>query len=223
MTMLALAVVSAAMFALPAVASAGEWVADNATGKTFSVTKVTNPVLRASNGDVVTCTGLTGEGSYTSTTTGNITLDFTGCTEDKFGTKCTTNGAGTAGTISVTNKVFHNVIIGSAADSNTPIGVLITSGGTFATFTCGGGLLEITVTGNVIGEVESPNCGVAGTTYNLNFEPVSAGSSTQKYLQVTTAGTAFDLVSDIAGTGFTSSQQGTGQIHLSGAVTPTCT
>lgn len=83
MMLLAL-VVSAAMFAVPAVASAAEWIADNASGKNFIIDKSTNPVLRSSNGDVITCTGFTGSGRYTTDTTGEVSLDFTGCTENTF-------------------------------------------------------------------------------------------------------------------------------------------
>ncbi|HET9198345.1 MAG TPA: hypothetical protein VFN92_08845 [Solirubrobacterales bacterium] len=222
MTMLAIAVASAAMFALPAVASAGEWVAHNAAGKTFTITKVgANPILESANGDVIECTGLTGTGSYTTTTTGTINLDFTGCKENTFGLSC-----GTSGTIAVNNKTFHNVNIGNAGEGGTPIGVLITGGSEFVHFNCGG-IVTVKVTGNVIGEVESPNCGVAGTTYNLDFKPSAANTYTQKYEQVTTTGTTYDLVSDITIFGgsagsHTSVQNGTGQIHLSGAVTPTC-
>jgi hypothetical protein len=112
------------------------------------------------------------------------------------------------------------VIIGNAGDVNTPIGILITIGD--VQITCAGGLLTKTLTGNVIGELETPNCGTAGTTYNLNFAPASAGSTTQRYEQVTTTGTLFDLVTDIGGTPFTTSWEMTDQIHLSGAITPTC-
>src|SRR5690348_459389 len=95
MMMLALAAVSAALFAMPAVASAGEWDTENSlgqvvTGQEFTISKVTNPVLESANGDRVTCTGLTGSGKYDvgSSKTGTITLDFTGCTENTFGTTC---------------------------------------------------------------------------------------------------------------------------------------
>jgi hypothetical protein len=231
MMMLALAAVSAALFAMPAVASAGEWDLHNAPGQKFTVTKVTNAVLEASNTDVVTCTGLTGSGEYTTTKTGNITLDFTGCKENTFGTEC--QSGATSGTISVTNKQFHNVIIGNSGDKFTPLGVLITgaSGGTtdFTTFTCAFGLLSITVTGNVIGEVEPVECNKPATTFNLKFEPksaVGADTYTQKYEQITTTGENYDLISHIPATNgqpFTSSQTGTGQIHFPNAVTPTCT
>jgi hypothetical protein len=225
--MLALAAVSAALFAMPAVASAGEWDADGAAGQTFSVTKITNPELRAGE-TTVKCTGLTGSGTYTTDTTGNITLDFTGCTDGTFGTACTSTGAA-SGTIAVTNKQFHNVIIGNAGDNKTPLGVLITgnSGATtdFTTFSCGFGLVTVTVTGSIIGEVEPVECNKAASTFNLNFQPTVAGGSIQKYQQVTTEGTKFDLLSDIPSGGdstTTSAQSGTGQIHFPKAVTPTC-
>ncbi|HET9196909.1 MAG TPA: hypothetical protein VFN92_01475 [Solirubrobacterales bacterium] len=222
MMLLAAAATSAALFAMPAVSSAGEWTAHNATGKTFtSITKVNNPVWRVANTDVVTCTGVTGGGEYTSTITGTIALDFTGCIDNTFGFTCKSTGAVTAGTIQIPSKVFHNVIIGNGADSGTPIGMLVTGGNELVTFTCGG-VLTFKVTGNMIGEFETPNCGVAGTTYNVNFEPEVPGSTRQRFMQITTTGGLFDLISEVGGTQYTTSLQLTGQIHLSGAVTPTC-
>ncbi len=221
------------LLVLPGVASAGEWTLDSVAGDKFSVTKVNSTVLRAQLAATVTCTGLSGEGEYSTSTTGTIGLDLTGCTESSFGTKC--QSGETSGTISMKSKVFHNVIIGSpggafeGGDENTPVGVLITgnSGGStdLMSFTCGFGLLSVTVTGNVIGEVESPGCGSPRTTFNLNFEPASAGSSTQKYRQVTTTGTEFTLLSHVneEKNRFTSLST-TFQIHLLGvfARTPTC-
>lgn len=219
--LLALAVVSAAMFAVPAVAAAGEWTLDNATGKTFTIAKNTNPVLRSANGDTITCTGLTGSGSYTTNTTGTVSLDFTGCTENTFGFSC--QSGTTSGTIAVSSKTFHNVIIGSAGapDNSTPIGILVTGGTSFTTFSCAS-LFTATVTGNVIGEVENPNCNVAGTSYALNFAPATAGGTVQKYKQITTTGSEFKLFTDIFGGTFESSQEGTGTITMSGPVTATC-
>ncbi len=233
--MLALAAVSAAMFALPAAASAGEWELHNAVGQTFTITKVSSSmVLETTNGDTITCTGLSGSGSYSTTKTGRITVDTTGCTENTFGTTC--QSGATNGTIQFTNKTFHNVIIGNSGDSFTPIGLLITSGENgeatgkeFVTFNCGFGLLTVKLTGNVIGEVESPvgtnGCNQPSTTFNLRFEKrgsVGSETYTQKYEQVTTTGPTFDLVADISGLEFTESLTATDQIHFPTAVTPTC-
>ncbi|HET9199195.1 MAG TPA: hypothetical protein VFN92_13195 [Solirubrobacterales bacterium] len=228
---LVFAAVTSVLFGLPAVASAGEWELDNSDA-TFQVTKVNSMTLRAANGDVVICTELSGTGTYLSKTTGIITLDWSGCIENTFGTKC--QSGATAGTVTLTNKTFHNVIIGEpVSDGATPIGLLLTidnashaGGSPDVTFSCAGGLLSVKLTGNgVIGELESPNCGTAGTTFNLNFEPATPTSSLQKYRQITTTGTMYDLVSDIPSGGdstSTSSLQETMQLHFAGSVTPTC-
>jgi hypothetical protein len=220
--LLALLAISVVLFALPTVASAGEWELDNTDG-TFTVTKVTNSAF-VFGSTIVTCTGLTGSGTYTSKTTGTITLDYSGCKEGVFGTDCT-NAGGAAGTILVNNKVFHNVIIGNAGDINTPIGILIT-GSSGTELSCGFGLVTVKTTGNVIGEIETPKCGTAGTTYNLNFDSATGSPSTQKYEQVTTTGTKYDMVADIPASSdstTTSALSARHQLHFTnGAVTPTC-
>lgn len=101
------------------------------------------------------------------------------------------------------------MIIGSSGDNFTPIGVLVTGGGAFTSFTCAGGLLSMTVTGNVIGQPNNPF-----TSHRWD--------SVQKYKLVTTMGITWNLISDIAGGSFASSQEGKGKVTLSGAVTPTC-
>jgi len=202
-------------------ASAGEWTLDAGAGKNIAVRKVNNPVFTVVGGQTINCNGLNGNGVYAADTTGNITLTFNGCKENAFGTNCTTPGHA-AGSITIANKTFHNVIIGDAGDEFTPIGILITSGtGDLATFSCAGGLINITITGNVIGELEAPKCGVEGKKYFLNFE--SAAHGVQKYQQITTAGAAFDIVADVgAEQPRTSSIDLTAEVEFAANVKPTC-
>jgi hypothetical protein len=214
----ALSVLCAALFAMPAAASAGEWDLDGAAGLGFAIKKVTNPVLTVTNGDTVNCTGLGGNGLYATDTTGQVTMVFTGCTESTFGTACTSPGEA-AGTIAIANKEFHNVIIGNFADNNTPIGILITIGKE-SEAKCSFGLINIKLTGNVIGEVETPGCGVVTKNLKINF--VSSSHGTQKYQQVTTTGTKYDLLIDIGSEEKTGSLDATYETVFVKDVKPTC-
>src|SRR5215203_1181394 len=193
MMLLALAAVSAAMFALPAVASAGTWHLEPASGST-TITFTSHggtAELRTTSGQRVHCTGNSGSGHYENTTTGTIELTFSTCT-GPFGAHCTTSGQA-AGTIKTTKLPFHNIALEPA--DKTKIGVLITSatGGThFASFSCLG--INTAVTGNgIIGEVTAPKCGESKNTGTLVFAANSAGH--QKWTQVTTSGTIYDLTS----------------------------
>jgi hypothetical protein len=224
MILLALAAVSAVMFALPAVASAGTWELDG-FGKFTSaagVTTLTQDPLNAEDKPTeVTCKSSTGTGTYTSKTGGNeFTQTFKECTESLFGFSCTTAGQA-AGTIKTTDLTFENIMIDSTAQKagGTP-GILITpNAGHFASFTCGG-FIPVSVNGNgLIGDLTQP-CGdvkAAGVARELNFDSVATG--TQRYMQVTTAGTKFDLSSTSSGTTRTASQDGEGKVTFAGAAT----
>jgi len=188
--LLALSVVSAILFALPAIASATP--AHISATEPFTVEKgaVETGVLETTGGEKVECTkGLTGSGTWHSTTTGTVTLEFNECKAiTPFGNlACTTHAAegGTpvANQIRTTELEFH---LGIDASGN--IIILITpdtTTGVFAHFTCGGGLVKKTVEGNgVIGTVTSPACGVASTTATLKFE-ASATTGIQKHTTYT--------------------------------------
>jgi hypothetical protein len=215
--LLALAVVSAAMFALPAVAAAGSPETDCPGGAaTCSFTSSGGASsLTTANGTTVNCTSNTGSGSYTSKTGGTIGLTFNGCKESVFGTSC-----GTSGVIKTNTAPFDNVY---TADNKTSPGVLVTqpAGGTFANFSCGGGLLTVNVTGNVVGSLESPSCGSEAELWPLNFTQSAHGNQTLK--QVTATGTSFDLVShlNVGGTQ-TSAMVATGTVKFSGKAKLTC-
>jgi hypothetical protein len=187
MMLLALAAVSAAMFALPAVASAGTWDIEPANGSStinFTVSGGTAQ-LTTSGGNPVHCTSISGKGHYSSKTGGTINLTFHGCTTSTiFGTV----SCGSSGTITTTTLAFDNVHLEAA--KTTP-GILITSNaGHFATFSCS--IVNVTVTGNgVIGQITAPKCGETKNTATVSFTSKSAG--VQTWSQVTTTGTVFGL------------------------------
>jgi hypothetical protein len=183
------------MFVLPAVASAGEPQIDPASGKfplTFTSAGGASE-LRAAGQEPIKCTSNHGSGRYTSATTGDIELTFTGCTA--FGGECHTAGQAN-GVITTGTSIFHNVYL--TAGKTTP-GVLVTppTGGVFATFSCFFGFASVSVTGNgIIGHLESPKCGAKSKTGTLNF---TATGSSQTYKQNTATGTVFNLKSSVNG------------------------
>jgi hypothetical protein len=215
MMVLALAVASAALFALPAVASAQSWHLSQTT--TFSVTGGQGK-LTATDGTSVTCSSTTGSGSFSTTTAGTVSLVFHGCTG--FGFACTTAGQ-PSGTITVANS-FNGIMV----STNNP-GVLLTPdslsstetlGKKFITeFSCLG--ISTKVYGNgVIGTIHSPvpACGATASTWGLNFESSMSGHQKD---QVWT-GTSYDLISNSHST---SSLDGTATLHFPAARTLTCT
>jgi hypothetical protein len=224
--LLALAAISAAMFALPAVASAGEWSLDPAGGKfpvSFNLSSSTTTTLTTDDGSglKVTCSTATGSGKQvTSTTSEEVTLTFSGCKENLFGSSCTSTGQ-TSGTIKTTDLVGHNVILEKGPPEVR--GVLLTpNAGHFATFDCLG-FFHIVVGGNgIIGEMTAPTtCGAVANTATVKYESPTTG--TQKWTQVTTTGTKFNLTSSVnSGAAATASQDGTGTVNYAENMTFTC-
>ncbi|MDX6634087.1 MAG: hypothetical protein QOF06_290 [Solirubrobacterales bacterium] len=228
MMLLALAAVSAAMFALPAVASAGVWHAEPSTAATAFTTNTTghgNTLLVTPN-RTTTCAGNATEPSSTGTgqfdiggTTGKISLTFYGCTSA--GTACTTPGQASGVIVTSPNLVFHNILL-EAGPPKIP-GVKITGVGAstqLAHYTCGFGLVTVNVTGTVVGEVEQA-CSTKGKVFSLKFE---APGGIQKWMQETTTGTNTDLTATVNGTAETGGQTGTGTVNLgANERTITCT
>jgi hypothetical protein len=212
MMLLALSVVSAALFALPAIASATPAHIDKA--ENFTVAGGAAAVLETTTGETITCAaGVTGSGSFENTTTGTINLKFHKCTTVVFGFKvaCTTSGEPSE-TIATTALPFHLIMIAA----NTP-GVLITpnASGSFAHFACAG--VNKTVEGNgVIGTITSPKCGVASKTATLSF---AQGATTGLQQHTTYTGVNYHLESG----GNKASQTATGTITFAAARTITCT
>lgn len=200
MMLLALSVVSAALFALPAVAAANPAAHISAT-ENFTVSGTKTVLLETHSGEKVEChptaqvPAVTGTGSFENTTTGSVKLTFHGCTTTTiFGSiHCQSAGQPT-GTITSTVLPFH--LIGTLGPENA--GVLITptanSNEHFATFTCAG--IQKIVSGNgVLGTITSPKCGAAATkTATLSFEQDPAKTGFQKHTNLT--GVTYSLKSN---------------------------
>ncbi len=183
MMLLALTVVSAAFFALPAIASAQEIHLEPGNGETFKVSGAGGE-LRAEGEPTVTCEGTTGSGSFDSgsSTTGKAALEFTGCHVNVlFTIPCHTTGAPANNTI-VSSGDFHLITTSTAAP-----GILLTAVET--AIECSG-ISTIKVTGSVIGTITSPKCGKSSTSVGLSF---TATGSTQNHLTYT--GVNYDLQS----------------------------
>jgi hypothetical protein len=125
---LALAVVSAAFFALPAMASAQEVHLEG--GETFNISGL-GYEGRTEGEPAFACASTGGSGKFDvgSTTTGAVTLDLTGCYTILFGMKfnCTSEGSAFSGTIA-TGGTFHLITVSSAAP-----GLLLTTNKTVVT------------------------------------------------------------------------------------------
>jgi hypothetical protein len=192
MMLLATALTALAFAALPAVASAGEpqtHCTDLAASCVFTVHGEKGALNTAGAGSV-NCSTTTGSGTM-GTTTGTMTLLYHGCTESVFGSACTTSPEA-SGTIKTTPLIYHNIYV--SAGKSSP-GVLVTpnaTSGVFAHFVCAGGLVTKTITGNgLVGTLISPKCGGDSNVFEFAFEQSAAG--TQKHMQITGAGTLFDL------------------------------
>jgi hypothetical protein len=190
MTLLALAVVSAAAFAIPAAASATENHLTNVTS--FSGT-VNSGSLTAEGEPIITCGDATNvshvEGTVSAGgTTGNITMDFTGCHTSVFGftAACKTEGAPLNNTIK-SSGAFHFI-----TTEKTKSGILVTP--VHTTIICAG-ISNTTVTGNVIGTVTSPECGKSSSTMVIDF---NASGAVQED-KVSHTGVSYNLTSQTAG------------------------
>ena len=185
MMLLALVVASAAMFALPAAASAQEIHWEETTGKLQKFT-IAGPAgeLRAEGKPTITCESTDGEGAQSSTTTGEITLDFTGCHINVLGftVKCHSAGSELDNTIE-TDASYHLITWKNGSGAVFPA-ALVTP--TTTTVTCQGTTLYIT--GEVIGTITSPECGKESKTLGLSF---TASGTTQNHMEYT--GTKYDL------------------------------
>jgi hypothetical protein len=221
--LLALSVFALAIAALPAMASAGEPVIDPAAGK-FPLSFTTHgghSELRAANEPEITCTSNSGSGKYTSGTTGEFSLTFSGCTTSFFGFPVSCNSASQAtGVIKTNSSTFHTAYL---TDAKTTPGVLVTppTGGVFTTIICGS-FANIEDKGNgILGHLTSPKCGEKSTTGKLSF---TATGSSQTYKQVTATGTSYSLSSktESNSTEVAAGEQAEGTVTFAEAVTLTC-
>jgi hypothetical protein len=216
--LLALAVVSAALFALPAVASAGEWKMDcpKAEATCAFNTAGGHAELRAVEEPTITCTNNTGSGTATNEgTTGTFSITFTGCKALGF-FSCNTSGAA-SGTIKLASSVSHNVYL---EDNKTKLGLLVTPATT--TLICSG-ISSLNVSGAVIGEL-TQGCNVTSSTFNVAFGAAAGNEKTQKWEQNTKTGAILDLSATTeGGSAKTAAQIATGTITFTtGEAKTTC-
>jgi hypothetical protein len=163
--LLALAV--AAMFAIPSAASAQE-IHFNPSSN-FTITG-SGGTLTAQNEPAIKCTKTEGSGTPTagSTTTGTISLIFTGCTAEFFGIKGNCNTTGSASGTIKSSGTYHLITI-----TKEKPGTLTTT--TPTTIICAG-FSSVEVTGDVIGTITSPACNSAATK-KITVNYVSTGTN----------------------------------------------
>ena len=171
--LLALAVASVAMFALPAASSANELHLTNVSsfeGDTTAGTLVGGRTITCETGHVA---GTVNAGG----TTGSITLDFTGCHTTVFGftAKCRTAGSPLDNTIRTTG-TYHLITTETTVP---PAPAILTTTDT-VTIVCAG-ISNTVVHGSVIGMITSPACGVASKTMTINYAADPNNSATQAH------------------------------------------
>lgn len=200
--LLALASVVTAFSLLPGAASGEVWHLEPSSKVTASGGEVR---LTTAAGIPVSCSSVTGSGSYVTNTWGSMILTMHGCSSGLF--SCTSKGEPT-GTISTASLPFDNILLEANPQTPglmfTPTSVDNTPGageGFFVEFTCGLGTTT-TVRGNgVLGDITGPKCGESGKTLTVEF--TSAMPGTQRWLQVTTTGTKYDLTAQTTGGAWT--------------------
>lgn len=176
-----LAAIVAALFALPASASAGEWKAVPGGGYPLGIKAVAGVTKLTGKGSVVIeCSSATGTGQYSSATTGSLTFTLNGCVDLPSKVSCASAGQA-AGTIVTETLPFHNPYL---KPSKTTPGMLLTPNlGGFAVFQCGFSV-KFEVEGNgIIGDLTSPKCGETSTTATVDWE--SSAEATQKWMTIT--------------------------------------
>jgi hypothetical protein len=218
--LLAAGALSALAFAaLPAVASAGEFNVDCTTcsGTISSTAEATLTTDSGSIAEKIKCTGATsGTATQTNgTSTGTVQIVFTGCKDEFISSQC--NSTGISGEIKTNVMTSHMVRIdpiSGATPTGTP-GVLLT--GSNVTFTCPVVGVTKTVTGNIIGHWTNPECGKSVASHTVTF---GAEGNNQKYRQVTTTGTVFNLTSGSQASDATASAQiGSGAVAMTSTFT----
>jgi hypothetical protein len=170
MIMLALAAVSAALFALPAVASATPWHLEKVNIPIAGAVNGGATSLSTGNGETISCTNVNGNIVYENSTTGELNLTFHGC-KGPLGVTCTTSGQ-PSGTIVTTVLRFHNVML-----PNGQPGILVTPNAAteiFAHFNCL--FVTVTVSGTgVLGKITSPACDTTAAKATVDFNATAHG------------------------------------------------
>lgn len=161
-------------------ASAGEPQIDT-EGKYFAMSGGALEI-RGEGQPTFACEGVDAQGQFTTKSTGEISMEFTGCYIFALGTKytCRSVGALVNSTIAFGASQFHLVYL---TDSKTKPGILITppSGGVFAEISCIMGVTEYVGTG-LMGELALPACGKSTKSASLSFTSTGA---TQEYEKIT--------------------------------------
>lgn len=212
MMLLALAAASVAMFALPAVASAGEPEVHCPVNVACGAFTSHGGASTLSSGSLtVTCTSNTGSGNFATKKTGTFQLTFHGCKDSAFGSNCNSTGQ-PAGTIKTNVMSFRNVYL---THGTTVPGVTVEGANT--TFTCFGGFSHHLVTGNVLGTLTNPKCG--GTAASLTLSFVATSHGVQQHKLVTGTGTPHTLLDN----GAAAAMNATGTVTAGGKnMTVTC-
>lgn len=173
MMVLALAVISAALFAMPAIAAAQSWHLDSAASFTVAGSGGT---LTWENRVAITCNSTTGTGAFSTTTEGTATLVFTGCKDPVFGFTCTSPGQPT-GTIAFAAK-FDAIMVGTSKPALlfTPEGSSEPTPGMKTLFeeSCLG-ISEKAFGKGIVGTIGTAACGIASSTATVSFSSSESG------------------------------------------------
>jgi len=171
-TMGAVVLAAFACAALPAMASAQPEL--EIGGAHFTLEGEHSALITSSS--KVTCTGLTGAGEFEGnpSTSGTVSLSFTGCGSG--GTSCGTEAAG-SGEVTVEALDFDLVTATDAEGGEATDAMLITPSepneegtGSFATFKCAFGLVTVEVRGTgLIGKIAAPGTNKESATFEIDF------------------------------------------------------
>jgi hypothetical protein len=179
-----LALAAAALFALPSAASAQEIHFKNVTTFTGSGGAFS---LAATNEPKISCTASDSFGGFNagSTTTGTISLTFSGCTAELLGIKGNCSTASDAGTSFITSSATFHLVTTSTSKPAIVLTPVTT------TITCIG-FSRVEVTGKgVIGTITSPACGSTSSELSVSFE---TEGPLQRHTEYT--GIRYDLSAD---------------------------
>lgn len=214
--LLALAAVSAATVALPALALAQSAHLD---AKGSFIILGGHMLSTGAGATAVTCTAVGGSGSFDTPTTGTLRAVYHGC-KNNLGFTCASTDEGhltASQTITSTEMPFELIMYAT----NKPA-ILLTpnavSGG-FAHFTCIAPSIKVTWQGSgLIGTITKPKCGEKSTTMTINFE---RSGGTQSHMLYT--GTNYDLTFKVLANEATGAFSGETTINFPAARTLECT
>jgi hypothetical protein len=190
---LAFFVMACASAWFPTAASASGWDIDPQSGKfPLAFTVKGGAAEWTTSSSRLQCLSVSGSGRFETATTGQLELTFHGCAAPSF--VCTSFGQ-PSGTVTTSEMEFHTVFL---EPGKAKPGILITAKeGLFASFTCNGFAMSLSGTG-LISEMAAPKCGEASKTSTQLYESSTPG--TQKWMQVETEGTKYDLAWTLGGT-----------------------